>query len=114
MLDILLVYVYVIGHRLFGKMWKFCTISRTHRIYTAQIRFQIQELARCVPVHPLSLPVSKQPFRFKLFNGHVQVARNTLQVLEGIRWRHVPAAVGTGQAIHLRPYLHAYTFCHKI
>lgn len=114
MLYILLVHMYIIGHGLFGKVWKFRTIGRTYSIDTAQIRFQIKKLARSIFIHPFSLPVFKQPFLLKLLNGHIQMPGNTLQIFEGIGWCHITAAIGTGQAINFCPYLCIYAIGKKI
>lgn len=114
MLNILFVYMYVIGHGRFGKMGKLSTICRTNCVDRTLICLTIQELAGCTFIHPFALPVLKQPFYFKSLYGHVQMGRNSLQVFNCISRRHITAAIRAGKAINLFPHLTVYLLRHKI
>lgn len=104
-MHVLLVYMYIIHHRLFGQVGEAGAVCRAHGIYGAHIGFEVQELAGAAAVQPFALAVLIQPLFFKGFNGHAQVGRDAPEVLEIERWRHVPAAVRASEAVYFLPHL---------
>lgn len=104
MLYILAVHMQVIGHRFFGEVRKFSTISRTNGIDAAKIGFQVKELAGSRFVYPFPFPVFQKPFLPEPAQGQTQVPGNSFLVLVGIGRGHVAATVGTGKAVRFFPY----------
>jgi hypothetical protein len=102
--DVLLIYMHVIVHILFGMVRKSSAVVRTNFVDAALVIFQVQELAGLFLVHPVTRsPLFVQPFLFEFFGGLVKVSRNAHQVFFGERGRHAAAAIGTFQAIGLFP-----------
>lgn len=104
MLHILFVHMHIIGHWFFGEMRKLRTIGRTNRVDRTQIGLAVEELTRRTFIHPLTLPVLKQPFFLELPDGHVQMFGYPLQVFKRVGRRHVAAAIRTAKAINFLPY----------
>jgi hypothetical protein len=108
MMHVLFMNMNVLGDLSFIQVGKFGAVGRAHFIDGTKIGFTIEELTGRAYIHPLAFPVLIQPFFLELADGHVEKFGNSLKVLEGIRWRHRSATVGTNQAVHFLPY---FCFC---
>lgn len=114
MLHILFVHMHVVRHFLFGEMRELRAVLRTNFIDRTFIGLKVKELAGCVHIHPFAFFVFVQPFFFELFYRHPEMLRDALQVFERVGWRHVAAAVGTGQAIRFLPHLPVNGLCKNV
>lgn len=106
--NILLKHVHIIHHPPLGMMRKPGAISRPDRVNAALIVFQVEKLARLLPVHPIACAVFIQPFLAECFFRHTKMCCNPLYVFPRIGWRHRLAAIGAGQAICFLPYMHIF------
>jgi len=86
-------------------MGKSCTVSGPYFINGAHIGTQIQELAGCFLIQPVSVatPLLPQPFLLKSLFAHLQVGRNSFDILFCISGTHGFTAFAALQTVWFIP-----------